>query len=173
MQAFKKIQRGDIKEFERVFRELYAPLCIYAQKYMHSAEKSEEIVQTVFYKLWKDRETINVTTSLSAYLYKIVHNNCLLELQHAKVEEKYIHFVKNSSQEYSSDPYEEMKVQQMNKTIEDTLNSLPENCRKIFVMSRFDGLKYKEIAEKLSISIKTVEANITKALTVFRLNLKE
>jgi RNA polymerase sigma-70 factor (ECF subfamily) len=173
MEHFKKIQRGDIKEFERVFRDLYAPLCIFAQKYLHSAESAEEKVQDTFYKLWRDRQKISITDSLKAYLYKVVQNSCLQEIEHFKVEEKYAKFVKIQSMEFATDPFEEMKLKQMTQAIDQTLHLLPENCRKIFILSRYDGLKNREIAEKLSISIKTVEANISKALQAFKLNLKE
>lgn len=171
--VFRKIRKGNIKEFERIFRELYAPLCAYANKYLKDRDKSEEIVQNIFYNLWKDREKREIKISLKSYLYKAVQNNCFQLAKHAEVKEKYRTYIKNKPENYSLDPFQEMQLQEMNETINQTLDSLPEKCKEIFSLSRFEGLKQREIAEKLSISQKTVEANIGKALKAFRLSLKE
>lgn len=169
--SLKRIQKGDLKEFERLFRELYSPLCSYANKYLQDKDKSEEIVQDIFYGIWKKRNTLNIKVSFKSYLYKAVQNNCLQLIQHHAVEDKYKQYVKNEVSHFQSDPIKEMEIKEMNKVVESTLNSLPERCKQIFSMSRFEGLKYKEIAEQLEISQKTVEANMGKALQAFRKSL--
>jgi RNA polymerase sigma-70 factor, ECF subfamily len=168
----KLIQSGDIKVFEQLFRELYAPLCSYANKIVNDKDKAEEIVQDIFYGIWKNKEKLEIKISIKSYLYKAVQNNCLQLIQHQHVEDKYRQHVIANLVEYQIDPVREMEVNEMNSAIEKTLESLPERCRQIFNMSRFDGLKYKEIAQKLDISTKTVEANMGKALNAFRQNLK-
>jgi len=167
----KRIQKGDLKEFEKLFRELYSPLCSYANTYLQDKDKSEEIVQDIFYGIWKKRDTLSIEVSFKSYLYKAVQNNCLMLIQHHAVEDKYKQYIKEEVSHFQSDPGKEMELEELNKLVENTLNTLPERCRQIFSMSRFDGLKYKEIAEKLGISQKTVEANMGKALQAFRKRL--
>ena len=169
--SLKRIQKGDLKEFERLFKELYSPLCLYANKYLQDKDKAEEIVQDIFYGIWKNRAKLSIKVSFKSYLYKAVQNNCLQLIQHHVVEDKYKQYVKNEVSHFQSDPIKEMELQEMNKVVEQTLDSLPDRCKEIFSMSRFEGLKYREIAEKLEISTKTVEANMGKALQAFRKSL--
>ncbi len=170
--VFRKIQLGDIKEFERIFKELYSPLCIYARKFLQDDDKAEEIVQDIFYTIWKNRETLDIKISLKSYLYRAVHNNCLQNIEHQSVENKYKQYIKNGETEFELDPLRAMELYEMNQMIERTMDVLPERCSLIFRMNRYEGLKYREIAEKLEISIKTVEADMGKALQAFRHNLK-
>lgn len=167
-----KIKQGNIHAFEEVFRELYSPLSGYANKIINDRDKAEEIVQDVFYIIWKNRERLTISTSLKSYLYKSVQNSCLQIIQHESVKEKYRQFVINRDGDKQPSPDVELEVQEINKAINRTLAALPERCREIFNMNRFEGLKYKEIAEKLSISQKTVEANISKALKHLRKDLR-
>lgn len=171
--SLQRIQKGDLKEFERLFKTLYSPLCAYANKYLQDKDKAEEIVQDIFYGIWKNREKLDIKVSFKSYLYRAVSNNCLQLIQHQAVQDKYVQHVKNEVVHYQADPVKEMEMQEMNKVVEETLESLPERCKKIFSMSRFEGLKYREIADKLKISQKTVEANMGKALQAFRRNLKQ
>jgi len=171
--TLKKIKLGNIKAFENVFREFYPVLCSFANKILKDKDKSEEIVQDIFYNIWKKRENIEINTSLKSYLFKSVQNKCYQIEQHKVIENKYKNYVKQESFSNYNIPFDELELQEVNLLIEATLNSLPANCNTIFRMSRFEGLKYKEIAEKLSISVKTVEANMSKALKKFRTNLKE
>jgi len=168
----KKIQSGDLKEFERLFKELYSPLCSYANRIIHDRDKAEEIVQDVFYVIWKNRESLEIKVSFKSYLYRAIHNNCLQMIEHHTVEEKYKQFIKNGDIHTEPDPLHKMEMEEMSKVINDTIQSLPERCREIFNMNRFEGLKYREIADILKISIKTVEADMGKALQAFRQNLK-
>lgn len=168
-----KIKQGNIKAFEAVFRELYSPLTGYANKIINDHDKAEEIVQDVFYTIWKKREKLNISSSFKSYLYKSVQNSCLQLIQHEMVKEKHRQFVINRDGDRQPNPHEVLEVQEINIAIKKTLATLPERCREIFKMNRFEGLKYKEIAEKLSISQKTVEANITKALKHLRKNLRQ
>jgi len=171
--SLKRIQSGDLKEFEKLFKELYSPLCSFASKILLDKDKAEEIVQDIFYGIWKNKEKLDIRISFKSYLYRAVQNNCLQVIQHHQVEDKYKQHVVNNVEEFQIDPMQEMELEEMNLVIEQTLESLPERCRQIFSMSRFEGLKYKDIAQQLDISIKTVEANMGKALQAFRQNLKQ
>ncbi len=168
-----RIKQGDIEAYEQIFRELYSPLSGFANKMLKDHDKAEEIVQEVFYNIWKNRERLTVKVSLKSYLYKSVKNSCLQIAQHQLVKDKYKRFVTSHEGNSYHNPQSELEVKEINQVIDKTLDTLPERCKEIFYLNRFDGLKYKEIAEKLSISQKTVEANISRALKHLRKNLKQ
>ena len=168
----KRIKTGDIKQFELLFKEYYEMLCQFAIKYVKNIEESEGVVQDTFYNIWKNREKLNITTSFKSYLFSAVRNNCLQVLRTRSLNIKYENYYKSHYVNESINPSDELSAKELSKVINDALNSLPERCRQIFKMSRYEGLKYHEIAEKLSISIKTVEANMGKALKHFRSHLK-
>jgi RNA polymerase sigma-70 factor (ECF subfamily) len=164
----KRIKQGDMEAYEALFRSLYPNLCRYAQSLLHDKDQAEEVVQEMFYRLWRDRSKINIKSSLKSYLYRSVYNNSLQMLRHEQVKEKYHQSMKEQEAVYAPDPMDEYRYKQMERQIAKTMESLPVRCREIFYMNRFEGQKYKEIAEKLSISVKTVEANMSKALREFR-----
>jgi RNA polymerase sigma-70 factor (ECF subfamily) len=168
-----KITEGDIKQFELVFKEYYEKLCHFAFKYLKNIDHSEGIVQDTFYNIWKNRKTLQITSSLKSYLYTAVRNNCLQEIRTRNLDIKYENYYKSHYTNESISPADELNAKELSNAINKALNSLPERCREIFKMSRYEGLKYHEIADKLSISVKTVEANMGKALKQFRLYLKD
>ncbi|HAF31248.1 MAG TPA: RNA polymerase sigma-70 factor [Bacteroidales bacterium] len=170
---FKQIKEGDIKQFEVLFKEYYEKLCQFGVKYVKNIEQSEEVVQDTFYNIWKNRNTLTIKTSIKAYLYTAVRNNCLQVLRTRSLDVKYENYYKTHYMNESISPSDELNAKELSNVINIALNSLPERCREIFNMSREEGLKYHEIAEKLSISIKTVEANMGKALKHFRSYLKD
>ncbi len=168
-----RIKQGDIQAYEKIFRELYSPLCGYANKIIGDHNRAEEMVQDVFFNIWKNRERLTVKISLKSYLYKSVKNACLQIAQHQLVKDKYKQFVSTAERDIQPNPQTDLELKEINMAIDKTLDTLPQRCKEIFYLNRFDGLKYKEIAEKLSISQKTVEANISKALKHLRKNLKQ
>lgn len=162
--VFRKIKNGDIHTFEIVFRQYYSPLCFYALSITGRKEVAEEIVQEVFYIIWKERDNIELSRSLKNYLYRAVHNQSLRYQEHLQVEEKHHpKILVRESAKTDPDPHEYLEYQELEKVVNQTLEKLPERRLKIFRMHRFGGVKYKEIAERLSISVKTVEAEMTKA----------
>ena len=169
---FKKIQEGSLKEFERVFRDFYPLLCQYALRFVKDIDQSEEIVQELFYQLWKQRKQLEIHTSLKAYLYRATYHNCLHFMRQKAQANKYEDYIRRQVKKEDT-PAEVLNEKEMYGIIEDTLETLPQRCSKIFRMNRFEGLRYKEIADKLSISVKTVEANMGKALKALRKNLKD
>ncbi|HRX30789.1 MAG TPA: RNA polymerase sigma-70 factor [Tenuifilaceae bacterium] len=164
-----RIKNDDILAFEKLFKAHYAELCRFSYSMIHDADQAEEIVQEFFYNYWKNRKSISIQISLKAYMYKSVRNASLRYLQHKKVEDNYkknAAFVMKSS--YQNGTIEESEMMEM---VEKTLEQLPDRCKQVFLLSRVNGLKYKEIANMLSVSIKTVEADMGKALMTFRQNL--
>jgi RNA polymerase sigma-70 factor, ECF subfamily len=170
----KKIQGGDIREFEQLFVRYYEPLCHHANKFVRDMDTSEDIVQEFFYNFWKNRESFSPKLSLNAYLYQSIRNNSLHYLQHLAVRETYAHHVLSDFDEsMPAENEEDVEMKELNMVINATLKMMPERCSTIFRMNRFEGKKYREIAEILSISVKTVEADMGKALRFFRASLKE
>ncbi len=171
-QIFNEIKKGNLATFENLFRKHYQALCNYAGKYVKDLDKAEEVVQELFFKLWEKRDKLEINISLKSYLYRSVYNGCLQYLNHRAIEIKYEAYYKKQNKEYNRDASENIRLQELSDIIHNTLNSLPERCRNIFLLNRYEGLKYREIAKKLSVSIKTVEANIGKALKLLRKNLR-
>ncbi|HKL38782.1 MAG TPA: RNA polymerase sigma-70 factor [Bacteroidales bacterium] len=171
--TIREIQRGNIQTYERVFRDYYEELCYYANRYLKDLDLSEEAVQDVFFRIWKKRHTLHITESLKSYLYTSTRNKCLKMIRSQQMADKYSQYMKNTARQNVSTPIDELNAAELNKLIERTIKELPERTREIFSLNRYQGLKYSEIAEKLSISVKTVEANMGKALKLFRKNLDE
>ncbi len=172
--AFKSIsfqQRtrdNDISAFEELFRKYYAGLVNYAYGYTKDMDASEEIVQDFFYNYWKNRKDINIKFSIKSYLYRSIRNNSLKYLEALAVRRRYADRVIDAARGHSGYENMDLEVKELNELIENTLKELPERCVQIFRMSRFEGLKYEEIAAELSVSVKTVEANMGKALKLLR-----
>ncbi|MBL0316336.1 MAG: RNA polymerase sigma-70 factor [Flavobacteriales bacterium] len=166
------IKGGNQKEFEMLFRKLYRPLCLHARTYLQSNDEAEEVVQSVFIGFWEKRNQLVIDTSVSSYLYRSVRNHTLNVLKHEKVKRKYTGYVLNHNSEGSID-HAEMESSELEIKIADALQTLPEQCRLVFTMSRYREMKYAEIADELGISIKTVENHMGKALRMMREELKD
>lgn len=159
--------------FETLFRELFKPLYRYAFGLLEEEMQSEEVVQDVFLKLWQQREQITIETNINAYLYRSVHNQCMNNLNHEKVKAKYSQFVKGSAPAYADSPLNAMQAKELQGVIKKAMLKIPEKCRTVFHLSRQDELSYREIAERLGISLKTVENQMGKALKILRTELKD
>lgn len=162
----------DLRSFEVLFRQYYQMLCGYALRFVKDADTAEEIVQDLFYKIWEKRAELQINSSVKSYLFSAVHNRCLKYIEHRNVETRYRNYYLLHGSEIDSEPHDTAGIHELQEIINATLNALPERCGRIFRLNRFEGLKYHEIAEKLSISVKTVEANMGKALKLLRKNLK-
>ena len=169
----RRIRQGDTGQFESLFRSSYVSLVRYAKTLIKDHDTAEEIVQDLFFRLWKDKDKLQIESSLNGYLYRAVHNRCLHHIDHNRVVEKYAREMAVMEQETNESPTDILHYRELQAKVAAILERLPEKCGKIFCMSRFEGLKYSEIAEKLSISVKTVEANMGRALKEFRKILAE
>lgn len=168
-----RIRQGDKSEFESLFRSSYVSLVQYAKKILKDQDTAEEIVQDLFFRLWQNRNNLHIESSLTGYLFRAVHNKCLHHISHARIVERYAAEASMTEGNPSESPADVMQFGELQKKIAVILARLPERCSLIFCMNRFEGLKYNEIAEKLSVSVKTVEANMGKALKEFRKELRE
>jgi len=167
---FEAIRNGDLKVFEKLFRTHYDELCHFAYTYLKDWDAAEETVQDIFFQIWKKHEQLNIVKNVKAYLYQSVKNACLQIFKHKVVEKKYMDSLKIEGSKEAYLPDDELESHEIQEKIERVIQSLPERCRDIFLLNRFEGLKYQEIADRLAISIKTVEANMGRALKVFREN---
>ncbi|MEL6557702.1 MAG: RNA polymerase sigma-70 factor [Bacteroidota bacterium] len=168
----KKIIAGDKKAFEFIFNTYYKRLCIYAGRFLFSDESAEEVVQEVFVRFWERSDSLNPESSLAAYLYRSVYNTCLNQIKHEKVKDNYRSYVLNYMNENESDLNDEEEQKALLNQVVKAIDELPPRCSEIFKLSRFEGLKYQEIADHLEISLKTVEVQMGKALKVLRSKFK-
>jgi len=155
-------------DFEEVFRIHYSNLCAYANQFLNDVDASEEVVQDIFYKLWNNREKIEISSSVKSYLFRSVRNSCLNTIKHINIREEYKEHNEREMKTEESNYDDIMQTSEIEEKIRETIDLLPTERRKVFIMSRFDGLKYKEIAEKQNISIKTVENQMGKAIKFMR-----
>lgn len=169
---FEKIKKSDVKAFETLFHFYYGYLCLYAQKIIKNEAASEEIVQDFFVKLWEKREQLTIETSVKNYIFRSVKNLCLNFIQHNKTKENYVRLIISESENSTSFEENFPEIDLVGK-IEESIQMLPEKRREIFRLSREEGLKYREIAKKLNISVKTVETQMSLAIKSLRDNLSK
>lgn len=167
------IQSGDEKAFEHLFKAQYPILCGYARKYLDDTDQAEEIVQEMFFSFWQKKEKLEINTSLEAYLFRSVRNSCLNYLKHLKIREQYKLANNQEIRRKEQEVHDNVVALELQERIEHVINELPPERKKIFKMSRYEELKYREIADKLKISVKTVEAQMGKALKFLRLHLAD
>lgn len=167
----KGLKEGDRVVFEQLFREFYPLLCIYARRYTVSKDMAEEVVQDFFCKLWDKHEEIQVNTAIFSYLRKSVINHCINHTRKLENDRKMIDYGDNMEEVFGSADFE--SNDELTQMVDRALLELPEKRREIFELSRFEGLKYHEIAERLDLSIKTVETQMARSLEFMRKYLKE
>ena len=171
---------GDEETYISLFREYYVALCSYARRYVGRKDIAEEIVSDTFLKIWETRQSLQINSSVKAYLFQAVCNNSLSYLRKLKKDlalDEY--FMDTVSENIGfSTIAEEMDEQSLamentNAIIIEAINQLPEQQQKVFRLKRFEGKKNKEVAEILGLSVKTVEMHLSKATLNLRLKLKD
>jgi len=168
-----RIKNGDIQAFEKLFRSYYKPLCYYADSFLNDMDSAEEIVQNLFYLFWKNRADLQIRLSVKSYLFQSVQNKAFSYLKHVQVMDAYRDKVVQEEVETSNfSPSDDLEYKELECKFTSLLQRLPERQRRIFYMNRFGGKKYSEIAKELSVSVKTVEADISKVLVILRKELK-
>lgn len=167
------ISGGDKGAFEQVFRQYYQPLCNYVCSITKDLNEAEEVVQTVFYNIWNKREKLEITGSLKSYLYRAAHNDCLNRIKHQKIKKNYAGDYIKTADHSGADASQTLQAKELNTKIQEAIDMLPEQCGQVFKLSRFENLKYSEIATQLNISVKTVENHMGKALKILRERLKD
>lgn len=168
---FDAIKNNNERAFEKLFRLYYGPLCLFASKILQDDISAEEIVQDFFVKLWEKRNRLTIETSVKNYLFRSIKNLCINFIQHNKIKFRHAQSILSDAAQNNSldDHFYEIGLAEK---IEESILSLPKKRQIIFRLSRQDGLKYREIAEKLNISIKTVETQMSLAIKTLRDKLK-
>jgi RNA polymerase sigma-70 factor (ECF subfamily) len=170
---FQRVVDDDHSAFEQIFKSTYKTLCAYSNKLVKRHEIAEEIVDDVFFNLWRNRKKIQITNSFHSYLFTSIRNKSLDTLRKLKHERKTVLDGAETIACKQSIAYESLIFEELNARMEAAVSGLPNQCRIIFLMSREQDLKYKEIAVALNISIKTVDTQMGRALRYLRKQLHQ
>ena len=170
------IKQGDTGAFKTLFDSVYPQLYIYCRRFIPDPEEAKDILQNVFLRFWEKREDIDIHTSLNAYLYRSIQNECLNYLRSIKsievCQSETISLLLRDEVE-DDDPHSILSVIEIENIMENTIEELPTQCKSIFKLSRINGIKNQEIADKLDISVRTVETQIYRALKTLKSRLKD
>lgn len=159
MLYIRRMQRGDTGAFEYFFKKYMGMLYAYALGFSGDKSVAEDVVQDVFVQFWDKRDQIQYTTTVYGYLQRMVRNACINMQRHEEVKRKYEQEIKYTEEE-AFDWREAEELQELRQRLFDAMDRLPERCRKIFMMSCVEGLKYKEIAIRLGITENTIKSQI-------------
>jgi len=165
------LHKGDAAVFEQAFKTHFKNLHAYACTILKDTVAAEEMVQNVFCKVWEKKEILNADISIKAYLYRAVHNESLNYIKHQKVKAQFQMYAVHTMDTHSPGASKKLMMAELENKLHKALNELPQQCRTIFQMSRFQDLKYQEIANALNLSVKTVENQMGKALKILRVKL--
>jgi RNA polymerase sigma-70 factor (family 1) len=168
VQIWKRVQMGEQDAVRMLFESYYSDLCRFALQWVKDADETEEIVQRFFVELWEKRLQTEIEITFRSYAFAAVRNRCLNFIKHQKVVAEHQTYMKHQNQQGY-----EMSHPEMDAVIQRAIQKLPEQCGRVFVLVKIDGLKYAEVAEKLGISTKTIENHMTKALRLLREELKD
>lgn len=167
----RQLKRGEESAYEMLFKEYYQLLVIFANKYLFDIEASKELVQDLFVHIYDKREKIEINSSLKSYLFRSVHNRSLNMIHAQKIKNKYAEHIGKRTAANENNIEKEMNKTELEHAIYQAIGELPPKCRDIFKLNRFEGLSNSEIAEKLKLSKRTVETQISKALKILRVKL--
>jgi RNA polymerase sigma-70 factor, ECF subfamily len=159
-----RVRADDTKAFESLFKQYYTKMCLFAKRYTHDITTSREIVQDVFIYLWEHRKELEIRTSVRSYLASAVRYNSIRRLEKNNKAPVFMDILPEPDQEF----HDHLEYAELQAAILKAIEALPDQCRKVFRLSRFEQLKYTEIASNLKISVKTVEAHISRALRLIQ-----
>jgi RNA polymerase sigma-70 factor, Bacteroides expansion family 1 len=176
----KLLQEGDESSIKLVFEKYYEGLCLFAESIIRDHQAAEEIVEDIFIHLWLNIDSIAISSSVKGYLYRSVHNNCLKYLSKVKSQKKVFNDLHYSVKDEEllhpltpSYPISNLIIQELEEKANQVLESLPSQCREIYMLNRFENLSYSEIAQKLDIHVGTVKTQMSRAFQKLREALKE
>ncbi len=167
------MKAGNSYAFEKLYFRYCKKLFSFVFSICKNKEEAEGMVQTVFMKVWEKRKEIDPEQSFSGYIFRIARNNLLNEIKKKTNERVYINYLLSRPRDHSNSIERNIDYLELNLEIERLLNSIPEKRRKVFMLSRMEGLTYREIAEKLGISVNTVNTQISKTLEELRNRLAD
>lgn len=174
-----RLQTGEEDAFKFLFDSEYEKLCRFANCMVHDSTVAESIVDDVMLNIWENRNTLNVESSLHAYLTRAVRNRCINELKARlrRMASETTELKLNAETEMleivfrdDNEPFDELLGKELEEKINNAIATLPKECRAVLEKSRFEGLSYKEIADEMGISTNTVKYHIKNALAFMRKN---
>lgn len=177
---FERIRKGDETAFELVYKSYVSRLYYFVYEYVPNTDIVENIVQETFMTLWNKRSTLADNTNLGAYLFTVARNNCLYKLRDRRYKQRLFKSTDVDESELNENldslsaiDMSLISFSEIEQIIENTIRRLPPQCRTVFILSRFEDKKNREISEELGISLKTVEMHVSRALKLFRTTLKD
>lgn len=168
-----QLQNSIDKNYEELFRTYYSSLCYFARKYISDLDTCKEIVHNVFVTIWEKKDEFDFNKPAKSYLFTSVYNRCL---NHIRNQKKFVDGSDGNPEDIFTDStidHDHLEAAELESKIWEGIKKLPEKCREIFILNRFEEKKYAEIATKLGISVKTVEAQMSKALKTLREHLAD
>ncbi|MBJ6368932.1 RNA polymerase sigma-70 factor [Snuella sp. CAU 1569] len=174
--VFLRFKRGDEVAFKFYFDKYYNNIVGFCVQFLHDEDKAKSVAQEAFIKLWLNREKVSKKTGIPAFLYTAAKSKCLNQIRHNKVVSKYKDFkLQEKEQQLNQEVlqalnFDSMNLTELKETIDKAIQDLPERCREVFIKRRIENKKNREIAEELGVSVKAVEANMTRAIK--ELNIK-
>jgi RNA polymerase sigma-70 factor (ECF subfamily) len=174
-----KISKGDVKSFEQLYHKYHKRMCLYAVSMLSNINDAEEIVQDIFINLWKNKNSIQITGSLKAYLFRSVHNESINSIKKRLTKKNAVNNIIPEEQwnglenilNYNAYILEKIEAGETEKKINEAINLLPDQCKAVFKLSRFNNLSNEEIAKKLNLSKNTVRGQIQKAIKKILLHI--
>lgn len=168
-----RMRTGDDSAFSVIFKTYYIDLVLFASTFIRDRLEAEEIVQDIFIRLWENRESVIITSSLRSFLLKSVQNKCIDSIRHLKIVDGYQAKLKNHPLLLENDTEKYVLYSELEDDLRKALEKLPGDISKIFLLNRFEGLTYPEIATRLNLSVRMVEIRMGKALAVLKQYLKD
>lgn len=166
-----RIRAGDEEAFDILFKEYYSNLCRFGWRYVKSKAVAEEVVQDVFTYIWENRSDWKPLGTVRGYLYKSVKHRAIDYLKHQQVADQYLDLMKAEINYVTIDINDEQEEANLRESIAKAIENLPERGKMVFKLHRYDGLSYKEIAQVMDISVKTVENQMTRVFKLLRQDL--
>jgi RNA polymerase sigma-70 factor (family 1) len=167
-----RLRNGEEAAYENLFKEFYKVLTLFANKYLKDIEASKELVQDLFVHLYERRENLDINSSLRSYLFRSTHNRCINYINSQKIRLKYAEHINFTADVKDNSLEQQVSSAELEHALYKAIGDLPPKCQSIFKMNRFEGLSNTEIAEKLKLSKRTVETQISKALRILRIKLE-
>ena len=177
-EKIERLRGGEDATFHSIYFKYYEMFYHLAFQFLGNESETKEILQDVFLKLWEIKAQLKADSTIHNYLFTLVKNNCLNLIKRKQLVLRHNENIRWIELQYQQESltrlqYENIEVEELNKKINRAIENLPEHCNRVFCMSRFENLRNKEIAEQLNVTIKTVEAHLTKALKILRSELKD
>lgn len=168
-----RLRSGDDTAFSVIFKNYYVDLVLFAATFTRDRQEAEEIVQDIFIRLWENRGSVIITSSLRSFLLKSVQNKCIDSIRHLKIVDGYQAKLQNHPLLLENDTENYVLYSELEDDLKKALEKLPGDISEIFLLNRFEGLTYPEIATRLGLSVRMVEIRMGKALALLKLYLKD